>query len=57
MTTATKSFSQSATTGLGAKFAQFAYTVAATVLMIEMRESLDAKISGDKSDAAFVHGL
>jgi hypothetical protein len=56
MTSATKSY-QSGTTGFGAKLAQVAYAVAATVLMLEMREALDAKTSGDKSDAAFTHGL
>ncbi|MDB5988812.1 MAG: hypothetical protein JWQ10_215 [Herbaspirillum sp.] len=57
MTTATKSLSQSSPTGLGAKLAQVAYAVAATVLMLEMREALHAKTSGDKSDAALVCGL
>ena len=57
MNAATKSFSHSDTTGLGAKLAQLAYAVAATVLMVELRESLDAKTSGDRADAAFTHGL
>jgi hypothetical protein len=58
MTTATKSFNHSSTNnGLGAKLAQAAYAVAATVLMLDLRESLAAQTSGDQSDAAFTHGL
>jgi hypothetical protein len=57
MTTATKNFSQSGNTGIGAKLAQLAYAVAATVLMLEMREALHAKTSSGKSDAAFKYGL
>jgi hypothetical protein len=57
MTSATKSFNESTSTTLGAKLAQAAYTVAATVLMLETREALNAKTSGDQSDAAFTYGL
>jgi hypothetical protein len=57
MTTATKKLSQSSTTGFSAKLAQFAYFVAATVLMIELREKLYAQTSGAKSDAAHTYGL
>jgi hypothetical protein len=57
MTTATNSYTQSGPSTLGAKLAQAAYTVVATVLMVEMREALDAKTSGDKTDASFKYGL
>jgi hypothetical protein len=57
MTTATKNLNQSSITGLGAKLAQVAYAVAATVLMLDMREALHTKTSGDKSDAAHTYGL
>jgi hypothetical protein len=58
MTTATKSFNHSSTNnGFGAKLAQAAYAVAATVLMLDLRESLATQTSGDQSDAAFTHGL
>lgn len=57
MTSATKSFNPSTSATFGSKLAQAAYTVAATVLMLEMRELMDAKTSGDKSDAAFTYGL
>jgi hypothetical protein len=57
MTTATKRLSQSSPAGFSAKLAQVAYLVAATVLMLEMREALHAKTSSDKSDAAFTYGL
>ena len=57
MTTATKNLSQSSTTGFSAKLAQAAYFVAATVLMIELREKLYAQTSDAKSDAALTYGL
>jgi hypothetical protein len=58
MTTVTNSYSASSSSStLGAKLAQAAYTVVATVLMVEMRESLDAKTTGDKTDASFKYGL
>ncbi|HWZ47823.1 MAG TPA: hypothetical protein VNX00_06340 [Herbaspirillum sp.] len=57
MTTTTKNLSQSNTTSFSAKLAQFAYFVAATVLMIELREKLYAQTSGAKSDAAHTYGL
>ncbi|HEY4073662.1 MAG TPA: hypothetical protein VGM52_11220 [Herbaspirillum sp.] len=58
MTTATKSYNHSNTNnGFGAKLAQAAYLVAATVLMLDLRESLAAQTTGDQSDAAFTHGL
>jgi hypothetical protein len=57
MTTATKNLTQSSATGFSGKLAQFAYFVAATILMIELREKLYAQTSGDKSDAAQTQGL
>jgi hypothetical protein len=57
MTTATKSFNPSSTgNGFGAKLAEVAVIVAATVLMLDLRVSL-AATSGDQSDAAFAYGL
>jgi hypothetical protein len=57
MTTATKSFNPSSTgNGFGAKLAEVAFTVAATVLMLDLRISL-AATSDDQSDAAFSFGL
>lgn len=57
MTSATKSFDQAASTTIGAKLAQLAFTVVATVLMLELRESISAKAGRDQSDAAFTYGL
>ncbi|MDB5774742.1 MAG: hypothetical protein JWP38_875 [Herbaspirillum sp.] len=56
MTSATKSIAPESSTLLS-KIAQAAYFVAATVLMVEMREAMDANTSGDKTDAAFDYGL
>jgi hypothetical protein len=54
---ASKGFTASGSNTLGAKLAQAAYTVAATVLMLEMRDALNAKSTADQSDAAFTYGL
>lgn len=57
MNTVTKSFNPSnANNSFGAKLAEFAFIVAATVLMIDLRESLVATSDG-QSDAAFGFGL
>ncbi|MDB5960092.1 MAG: hypothetical protein JWP59_1386 [Massilia sp.] len=39
------------------KIVDFACFVASTLLMIEMREALDADTGGDKTDAKYRHGL
>ena len=57
MTTATNSFTPANSTGFSAKVAGVAYAVAATVFGINLRESLDAKTTGDKTDASYTWGM
>ncbi len=57
MTSTTKSLNQPIISDLTAKIAQAAYLVVSTVLMLNLRESLDADTAGDKSDAAFAYGM
>jgi hypothetical protein len=57
MTTATNSFTPASSTGFSAKVAGVAYAVAATLFNINLRESLDAETTGDKSDAAYTWGM
>lgn len=42
---------------LAEKIAEFAWFVLATLLMLDMREALDAATTGDKSDAAYKQGM
>lgn len=39
------------------KILSFALFAASTLLMLEMREALNAAHKGDQSDAAYIHGL
>ena len=58
MTTATNSFTPANnSTGFSAKVAGIAYAVAATLLAVDLRESLDAATTGDKTDATYTWGL
>ena len=58
MTTATTTLNQrDDNVSLGGKVARAAYAVAAFLFAIELRESLDAATSGDKSESAITWGL
>jgi hypothetical protein len=57
VTTATNSYTPASSTGFSAKVAGIAYAVAATLLAVGLRESLDAATTGDKTDATYTWGL
>ena len=57
MTTATQNFSAFAPAEKAQKAPLTLAAVIAAVFMVNLRESLDAATSGDKSDAAFAYGL
>lgn len=42
---------------LPSKILSFALFVASTLLMLDMREALNAAHEGDQSDAVYIHGL